>query len=98
MQYRRRKKLPLFETGMLNQLLILLTSQLLFFKKVDSSDDSSNEDPESDSSSNSDEEELIIELDRYLKSAQVKDIKDPLHWWMNNQDSYPRLLWMARDF
>ena len=40
----------------------------------------------------------MTELDHYLKSAQVKDIKDPLQWWMDNQVSYPRLSRMARDF
>ena len=40
----------------------------------------------------------MTELDRYLKTAQVKDVKDPLQWWMDNVVSYPRLSRMARDF
>jgi hypothetical protein len=40
----------------------------------------------------------MTELDRYLKSARIKDIKDPLQWWMDNRDSYPRLSSMAKDF
>ena len=40
----------------------------------------------------------MTELDCYLESARVKDIKDPLQWWMDNRVSYPRLSQMARDF
>jgi hypothetical protein len=67
-------------------------------KKVDGSDESSDEDPETDAKSSSDEEELMTELDRYLKTARVKDVKEPLEWWMNNAALYPRLSRMARDF
>ena len=38
------------------------------------------------------------ELDHYLKSARVKDVRDPLKWWFDNQRSYPRLSCMARDY
>ena len=40
----------------------------------------------------------MTELDHYLKSARIKDIKDPLQWWFDNRGSYPRLSRMARDF
>jgi hypothetical protein len=40
----------------------------------------------------------MSELDRYLKSGRVKDVKDPLEWWMKNRATYPRLSRMARDF
>ena len=40
----------------------------------------------------------MTEIDRYLKSARVKDVKDPLQWWMDNQASYPCLSRMAKDF
>ena len=40
----------------------------------------------------------MTELDQYLKSPQVKDVKDPCQWWIANRASYPHLLQMARDF
>ena len=40
----------------------------------------------------------MMELDHYLKSGQIKDVKDPLQWWFDNRGSYPRLSRMARDF
>lgn len=40
----------------------------------------------------------MTELDHYLKSARVKNVKDPLQWWIDNQASYPRLSRMAKDF
>jgi len=64
-------------------------------KKVDSSDESSND---TDSDSSTDEEELMTELDRYLKTPRVKDVRDPLQWWMDNKSFYPRLSRMAKDF
>ena len=54
-------------------------------------------DTDSDSSSD-DEEQLLMELDHYLKSARVKNVKDPLKWWIMNHASYPRLSRMAIDF
>ena len=53
---------------------------------------------ETDSDSSSDDEGLLTELDHYLKSARVKDVKDPLQWWIMNRASYPRLSRMAIDF
>jgi hypothetical protein len=73
-----------------------------FFKRKVDSDDSSDEDAtgtmEVDSDSTTDEEGFVTELDQYLKSARVKDVKDPLKWWFENRGSYPRLSRMARDF
>ena len=40
----------------------------------------------------------MTELDQYLKSPRIKDVKDPLKWWFDNCGSYPRLYRMARDF
>ena len=54
-------------------------------------------DTDSDSSSD-DEEQLLTELKHYLKSAQVKNVKDPLKWWIMNCASYPHLSRMAIDF
>jgi hypothetical protein len=51
-----------------------------------------------DSDSSAEEEGLLTELDHYLKSPRVKDVKDPLQWWKTNQASYPRLYRMARDY
>ena len=53
---------------------------------------------ETESDSSSDDEGLLMELDHYLKSARVKDVKDPLQWWIMNRASYPRLSRMAIDF
>ena len=53
---------------------------------------------ETDSDSSSDDEELLTELDHYLKSARVKNVKDPLQWWIMNCASYPGLSRMAIDF
>ena len=39
-----------------------------------------------------------MELDQYLKSPCIKDVKDPLKWWYENCGLYPCLLRMARDF
>ena len=40
----------------------------------------------------------MMELDHYLKSPWIKDVKDPLQWWFDNCGSYPHLSCMARDF
>ena len=40
----------------------------------------------------------MTELDQYLKSPRIKDVKDPLKWWYENRGLYPRLSRMARDF
>ena len=40
----------------------------------------------------------MTELDNYLKSSRVKDVKDPLNWWYENCGLYPRLSCMARDY
>ena len=40
----------------------------------------------------------MTELDHYLKSARVKNVKDPLKWWFENCGTYPRLSRMAMDF
>ena len=40
----------------------------------------------------------MTELDRYLKSPRVKNVKEPLQWWIDNSGYYPRLARMARDF
>lgn len=40
----------------------------------------------------------MSELDRYLKTARVKDVEEPLEWWMKNTALYPCLSRMARDF
>jgi hAT family C-terminal dimerisation region len=40
----------------------------------------------------------MTELDRYFKSARVKDVVDPLQWWIDNKGFYPRLSRMAKDF
>ena len=40
----------------------------------------------------------MTELDHYLKSACVKNIKYPLKWWFENRGTYPCLSRMARDF
>ena len=40
----------------------------------------------------------MMKLDHYLKSAHVKNVKDPLKWWFENHGTYPRLSRMARDF
>ena len=54
-------------------------------------------DTDSDSSSD-DDEQLMTKLGHYLKSARVKNVKDPLKWWIMNCASYPRLSRMAIDF
>ena len=41
---------------------------------------------------------MLSELDHYLKTGRIKDVKNPLQWWMNNIATYPRLSRMARDF
>jgi hypothetical protein len=41
---------------------------------------------------------LQDELTRYLSSDRVKDVKDPLKWWHENQHVYPKLYRMARDY
>lgn len=64
--------------------------------KCHSSDDEISID--SDSDSGADEEGFLTELDHYLMSGRVKDVKDPLQWWFDNRGSYPRLSRMARDF
>ena len=53
---------------------------------------------ETDSDSSSDDEGLLTELDHYLKSTRVKDVKDPLQRWIMNRASYPRLSRMTIDF
>ena len=45
-----------------------------------------------------DENEFVSELDHYLSAPQVKDVKDPLAWWYENQGTYPYLWCMARDY
>ena len=40
----------------------------------------------------------MSELDRYLSTARIKDVKDPLFWWYENRGTYPRLWRMARDY
>ena len=42
--------------------------------------------------------EFINEVDRYLSSRRVKDVSDPLRWWVENQGAYPRLSRMAKDY
>jgi hypothetical protein len=46
----------------------------------------------------SDNADTMNELDRYLATHRIKDIKDPLAWWYENRGSYPRLWRMARDY
>ena len=48
--------------------------------------------------SSSEEEDFMTKLDRYLSTARVKDIDDPLSWWYENRGTYPRLWRMARDY
>ena len=70
-----------------------------FYQQKVNSDDSSDEDIQIvDSDSSIDEEDFITELDNYLKSPRIKNIKDPLNWWYENHGLYPRLSRMARDF
>ena len=70
-----------------------------FYQQKVNSDDSSDKDIQIvDSDSSTDEEDFITELDNYLKSPRVKNIKDPLNWWYENRGLYPRLSRMARDF
>jgi hAT family C-terminal dimerisation region len=38
------------------------------------------------------------ELDRYLSTGHIKDVTDPLSWWVENKGTYPRLWWMAWDY
>ena len=78
-------------------MIIIIYSNKLNQHKVDS-DDSSIEEICIDSDSSTDNEGFMNELDHYLGSARVKDIKDPLKWWFDNRGSYPRLSHMARDF
>jgi len=55
--------------------------------------------PDLDSSGmSSDEDEFASELDRYLSTPRIKDVKDPLDWWYGNRGTYPRLWRMARDY
>jgi len=37
------------------------------------------------------------ELDEYLQ-LPVENVKDPLKWWVNNQQVYPNLFRMALDY
>ena len=73
-----------------------------FYQQKVNSDDSSDKDIQIvDSDSSTDEEDFITELDNYLKSPRIKNIKDPLNWWYENCGLYPRLSRMgrmARDF
>jgi hypothetical protein len=46
----------------------------------------------------SDNADTMNELDRYLATRRIKDVKDPLAWWYENRGSYPRLWWMAWDY
>ena len=46
----------------------------------------------------SDDVDTMNELDCYLATCRIKDVKDPLAWWYENRGSYPRLWWMARDY
>jgi hypothetical protein len=46
----------------------------------------------------SDDADTMNELDRYLATHRIKDVKDPLAWWYENRGSYPRLWQMARDY
>jgi hAT family C-terminal dimerisation region len=50
------------------------------------------------SSSSSDDEAFADELDRYLSSRRIKKVDDPIGWWHENQESYPRLSRMAKDY
>jgi hAT family protein len=68
----------------------------IFSGVLQSRDDDS--DNSSSSSSSSDEEEFADELDRYLSSGRIKKVEDPIKWWHENQDSYPRLSRMAKDY
>jgi hypothetical protein len=50
------------------------------------------------SDSSLDNDEFMDELDRYLSTGRIKNITDPLQWWIENQGAYPRLWRMARDY
>ena len=56
-----------------------------FYQQKVNSDDSSDKDVQIvDLDSSTDEEDFITELDNYLKSPRVKNIKNPLNWWYEN--------------
>jgi hAT family C-terminal dimerisation region len=38
------------------------------------------------------------ELDHYLSTGRIKDVTDPLSWWVENKGTYPRLWQMAQDY
>lgn len=92
--------LPSNKVSPLRYLVIIYYSQWdSFYQQKVESDDSSIEDVQIvDSDSSTDEEGFITELDNYLKSPRVKNVKDPLNWWYENRGLYPRLSRMARDF
>ena len=71
---------------------------LIFYQCKLDGYDSSNEDAQNVDLDPSTEENFVTELDNYLKSSQVKDVKDPLNWWYENCGLYPRLSCMARDY
>jgi hypothetical protein len=62
------------------------------------SDSDSLSDGNSSSDMSSGDEETVSELDHYLTTGRIKDVKDPLAWWYENQGSYPRLWQMACDY
>ena len=71
---------------------ILFIVSRVFQSRNDDSGDSDS------SSSSSDDEEFADELDRYLSSGRIKQVKDPIGWWHENQASYPCLSRMAMDY
>ena len=62
----------------------LIVDELNCFDNLSSIMDSSNEDSSD-------------ELDLYLK-ANPEKIMDPFTWWIEQQDTYSQLSWMAIDF
>jgi hypothetical protein len=72
-------------------LLILITC------KASSTSDTERSTTET-SDSSSDEAEFINEVDRYLSTRRIKDVSDPLRWWVENRGAYPCLSRMAKDY
>ncbi|RXW23667.1 hypothetical protein EST38_g2184 [Candolleomyces aberdarensis] len=68
------------------------SSTVNMFDASDSDESSGEENDERESAA------MLEELRRYLNERVEKKVKDPLRWWVEHKNTYPRLWRMARDY
>jgi hypothetical protein len=64
------------------------------FDSSESEDDDGNEGKDVEE----DDARMLEELQHYLDEKVEKKITDPLQWWIEHKNTYPRLWRMARDY